>query len=575
MKMTRKFTLLVIVSLAWALAGSSALAMPAGASAPVGDLAGQDNLIKSLRARKTGVPDNLVVPKEVLRIDGTVYSGQFLVEYITEILEGRVATDNDLAKNVTDLAVDIVGADVALREMPSLSGDAAVQHAVAKLKSRFLPDVYYIEEIRKKVNPTIDEIAAGLPDPPPMYEILAIINPDESKIDEARKAVLAGDDFGAAARKYSDGLTAEKGGKVGAVTDGKFDLFSEAEFRLLRNLKEGELSIPFLTRIGWAIVKMEKFWTPEMLKRNEAERNFANYKLEAEKREYEKRIEEVRSRSKFEWNEEGLAGIKAALDNNLPITEDLKRTVIFRIDGTPYFAYDIDGLTRLHSKGTVDVYLDKRARMEIISREAERLGYAGAISGLADVAGRRAVTRRYFAIRSRDFKPTEKDLRAHYAENPGKFAVEEARRFLVIDTADRKKADEAARKARKGQDFAKLAGKYNDLEENRKKKGDILGFLPKGNIQPDVAGEAFSAKQGAVLGPFELRGKEGKKAYVVMKLAEVREASVRPYDSINWGVVEGRLLASRMEEFYKGFFHEVGKERKIEFLIDTQGGRGI
>ncbi len=562
------------------LVGATAIAMGlagaiSAADGSVGDGAAYGDLVRGARARRTGVPDNLVIPKDVLRVDGVTYSGQFLVEYITEVLEDRVNNDNDVRTKVDDLAVDLTASDAALRDMPELANAPVVEQAVAKLKSRILPDIFFLEEIRKKVSLTVDDIVATLPDSPPEYEVRAIVNPDEEKIDAAVKAIAGGQDFGDVARKYSEGLTAGKGGKVGTLTEGRFGLFNEEEFRVIRNLKEGECSIPFRGRLGWTIVKMEKVRTPAQLKREDAERNYGRYRDEAEKAAYEKRIAEIQAKRKLEWNEPGLLRIRTALDNGLPIDDELRETVLFTIDGSPVRAYDLDLLTRLHSKPTVDIYLEKRARMELVSREAEQLGYGKQIAGLIDVARRRATVREYFKRKSKTFAPAEKDFQEYYEKHLDRFTNPETRRLLIIETASRKKADEVLRKAKKGEDFGVLAERYNDSEENRKRRGDIMGFLPRGNVHTDVAKDVFSAKEGAVFGPYSLTSKEGKKVYAVVKVAEIRKASVRPIQSINRGAIGDRILASRMEGFYRGFFQTVENEHKVEFLIGKKGGKGL
>ncbi len=561
------------------LVGTTAIAMGlasaiSAADGSVGDGAARGDLIREVRARKTGVPDNLVIPKDVLRVDGVSYSGQFLVEYITEILEDRVTSDNDIRMKVDDLAVDLTASDAALREMPELASTPVVQQAVAKLKSRILPDIFFLEEIRKKINLTVDDIVATLPDPPAEYEVRAIVTPDEEKIDEAARAIAAGEDFGEVAQRFSQGLTAERGGKVGTLSEGRFGRFSEDEFRVIRNLKEGECSIPFRSRIGWIIVKMEKVRMPAQLKREDAEQNYAQYRLEAEKTAYERRIAEIQSKRKLEWNEAGLLRIRSAIDNGLVIDDGLKQTVLFTIDGSPVRAYDLDLLTRLHSTATVDIYLDKRARMELVSREAEQLGYASRIAGLIDVARRRATVREYFRLKSKSFTPVEKDFQDYYERHRDRFTDPETRRLLIVETANRKKADEVAKRAKKGEDFGALAEKYSDSAENRQRRGDIMGFLPRTNIHPFVARDAFSAKQGQVLGPYELKAQDGKKVYAVVKVAEIRKPSLRPIQSMNREVIGNRIVATRLESFYKGFFEKVEKEHKVEFLIGNKGGKG-
>ncbi len=75
------------------------------------------------------------------------------------------------------------------------------------------------------------------------------------KIQEIRKKILEGADFGEMARKYSeDPGTKDQGGDLGLFARGQMiPEFEEAVFKL----KVGELSAPIKTRFGYHLVKVE------------------------------------------------------------------------------------------------------------------------------------------------------------------------------------------------------------------------------------------------------------------------------------------------------------------------------
>jgi len=515
--------------------------------------------------------DNLVVPDKVLQVDNVVYSGQTLKAYVKDILEQRPVTQQELYKYAKEMALDIAGSDLALKAAPGLADDVRVAAAVSKLKARILPAIYFDEEVRKKVNPTIEDLMAKTPDPAPMYEVSVIVNPEEGKIDEAAKALSAGEPFDAVARKLSEGMTAEKGGKLGALVDGKFDLFTEGEFRFIRALKDGEVSRPFMTRIGWTILRMEKFWSPEALKRQDIEQDYPRYKALEQKARFQELFEGIRSRFPVEWNEANMAKIKAALDNNLPFTDELMGCELFRVNGQPVLAFDMESLSQFHSKDTLDTYVDKRARTELLAQEAVRLGYGARVEVLVDLARRRAVTRQYFKQKSRTLAPTGKDLEAYYEQNKEKFTTEEQRRLLVIETADKKKAGEAYRKAKKGADFGKLAEIFCDKEEQRKTKGEA-GYVARKGLDPSAGEKIFSAREGAVLPPIAMPGKDGKTYYAVVKVAAVRKPVLRPFVEINREVLTDKIVSARMGDFYKEFIDAVNRNHKVEILLVQGGG---
>jgi len=544
-------------------------AVPARSSTP-------EDVLVSVEGRhgKASSPDptdNLVIPDNVLRVDGVTYSGKTLKAYARHILEKSVSNDNELLGCVDDMALDIAGYDAALREMPSLKDDIRVVQAVAKLKARILPPIYFNEKVRGKVNPTVEELLAKVPEPAAQYDVSVIVSAEEEKIDEAARAISEGQPFEAVARKYSEGLTAAKGGKVGALFEGKYDLYTEAEFRVIRALKDGEVSKPFMSRIGWTILRLEKYWSPDVLRRNEIERNYESYKAEAEKARFRELYGEIESRSKVVWNDNNLERIRIAIDNNLPFTEELSTSEMFRVNGFPVYALEIESLSRFHSPQSLDLYLDRRLREELLAQEAERLGYAAQAEALIYISGRRAVTRRFFQVKNRSFAPSEKDLAEYYGKNKEKFISEERRGLLVIETPDRKKADEAYRKAKKGEDFRALAESYAYKEEQRKARGEV-GFLTRSSLQLEVGDKIFGAREGAVLGPFALKDPGGKTIYAVAKVEAIRKAALRPYEKVDKESIAGKVVAWRMEEFFEGFIGTANKEHKVEFLVGKGGG---
>lgn len=574
MKKTQIIAILLLALLGLPGSGNPAFAMPREGAVPSRSATPED--LFGAGVPKGQVPsrdpmDSLAIPDNVLRVDGVVYSGKTLKAYVRDILEQRPATDNELLGYADDMALDIAGYNVAIREMPSLKDDLRVAQAVAKFKARILPGIYYDEEVRRKVNPTVEDILSKVPVPVAKYEVSVIINPEEGKIDEAVRAISGGQAFDAVARKYSEGMASEKGGKVGALVEGKYDLFTEAEFRIIKGLKDGEVSKPFMSRIGWAIIRLEKFWSPEVLRKLDVEENYEKYKAEERKNRFKELYEAIEKRSTVSWNDNNLERIRVAIDNNLPFDEELRLSEVFRVNGFPVYALEIESLSAFHSPKALDTYLEKRMRTELLAQEAERLGYSAQVDTLIDLSRRRAITRQFFKNKSRTFVPTEKDLAEYYSKNKEKFTTEEQRKLLVIEMLDRKKADQVFKKAKKGQNFRKLAVSYAYKEEQRKVQGEV-GFLSRSNLQPAVGDAIFNAKEGDVLAPLAMKDPEGKMVYAVVKVEAVRKAELRPLESVNKESLAGKIVAGRMEEYYKEFIGAVSKEHKVEVLRGNGGG---
>lgn len=89
----------------------------------------------------------------------------------------------------------------------------------------------------------------------------------------------------------------------------------------------------------------------------------------------------------------------------------------------------------------------------------------------------------------------------------------------------RKRAEEAARRAAAGEDFAALAKQYS--QDATAARGGDIGFIPRGVMFPKFEEIAFAGKQGDVTPVFET-----PKGFNVMKILEKKTESTRSYDEV-------------------------------------------
>lgn len=84
---------------------------------------------------------------------------------------------------------------------------------------------------------------------------------------ELRMRALAGEDFAALARKYSQDATAERGGDLGLFAlEQMVPEFGQAAFALA----PGEISEPVRSRFGWHLIRLESRHPPEPMPEGEA-----------------------------------------------------------------------------------------------------------------------------------------------------------------------------------------------------------------------------------------------------------------------------------------------------------------
>ena len=122
--------------------------------------------------------------------------------------------------------------------------------------------------------------------------------------------------------------------------------------------------------------------------------------------------------------------------------------------------------------------------------------------------------------------PTDEEMHSYYSTNRSRWVKPEqlkARHILIkadalVGTGVAKaKADELYKKAKAGEDFAKLAT-ANSQDEGTAKKGGDLGYFNKGDMVPEFEAKAFSMKVGEIGEPvlskfgWHIIKVEGKKA---------------------------------------------------------------
>jgi parvulin-like peptidyl-prolyl isomerase len=531
--------------------------------------------------------EQVELPPVVAKVDGKEFSSALFRDYVRDILEARPESKEEFFPLLKQMALDVAASTDLLKENPALDNDPVVIHEIAKVRARVYPRAFFAREIDAKVKPTDDELLALAPPFVPIYET-RVISADRygtdgtggmdgamAKIELAEKVLASGVPFDnvAADPKYNDALSSEKGGRLMALSERQPSPFNAEEFEKIRHLAAGQRSPVFKTRLGYAIVQVDRVIPVAEQRADDLKRNGASYRETLLKREYDRRVNELFGRAKIEWNNATLTAIRDAIDNGAPVVRFMDDELV-RVNGTVILARDLVGLAFNHGGNVFDIHLDKRVRTEVVAQETERLGLNGDYLPLLDLARRRAVTRRSIDLRREKVKAGEAELRAFYEKNIDRYRTEEKRRLLIVETASAKTAKDVAKQGRKGKDFEALAAKYNDNPQAREAKGNA-GLLPRKNLRPDLADRIFSASAGDVVGPFEMAdAATGKTSWSVVKVAEVVPAAVRPFESVNRDALLDKYLANQMEELNQAFLDGVNQRHAVEFLMKPDGGRG-
>lgn len=148
----------------------------------------------------------------------------------------------------------------------------------------------------------------------------------------------------------------------------------------------------------------------------------------------------------------------------------------------------------------------------------------------------------------------EEDLRKNYQDNLAKFTdpaeVKVQQIFLVMPqlateaqvASIRKEALAILERARSGEDFAELAGKYSQGPEAR--EGGVLGFFKHNELRPELEESAFKLQVGEVSGL--IRSPEGLH---ILRVLERKGGEPKPFAEVQNQVRDGMMQAESEKQF--------------------------
>jgi peptidyl-prolyl cis-trans isomerase C len=184
------------------------------------------------------------------------------------------------------------------------------------------------------------------------------------------------------------------------------------------------------------------------------------------------------------------------------------------------------------------------------------------------------------AVLKREFKinVTDKDARKFYEENPKEFEVPETVRIshillMTLDpktgaplpadqqAAKRKRIDELLKRARAGEDFAKLAREFSE-DSVSKERGGEYQFV-RGKMVPEVEATAFTLKTNEISDVVT-----SKYGYHIIKLSEKTPAHKLEYAAAA-AEIKRTLTQHEIAQQFPEFIAKLREEAEVEILDET------
>jgi len=338
-----------------------------------------------------------------------------------------------------------------------------------------------------------------------------------------------GADFAEMARGYSeDPATASQGGDLGYLKWGPTS-YSDELYRRAFALQKGEISQPFQTSQGFAIVKVV----------DRTEQSIPKFYQD------EDRVREILAQGKRKELNDASAAYLARLERKYGVRfqEDAIKNLLAQVNPTSEEkTLDLSALPAADTKITLASYFGGRVRVEDLARDLQKLlpfqqprfqsveqlkswiertvqrellAKEAYRRGLHKDATVRDQVRQYqerlmmdkvqaqevtarVQLSDADY---QKYFDAHRDEyfNPPRVAVQE------ILVSNEKLAESLARRAKAGESFTKLARSYNERWTTKDKDGN-LGLIKQGDYGP-VSAKAFQMQVGEISDPIRYAGK--------------------------------------------------------------------
>lgn len=205
-------------------------------------------------------------------------------------------------------------------------------------------------------------------------------------------------------------------------------------------------------------------------------------------------------------------------------------------------------------------FLDRMITLDLLMREALRRG----VDRRDDVRDQMEQARKQIILQAllrdvADKAPglSDEALRKYYDSNQRTFQTGDRVRVSHVLFKDRGKAEEAARRARKGEAFE---GIIKDATADGGSGAD-LGFIEKGTFVKEFEAAAFSASPGSIVGPVKtIYG------FHVLSVGERKAAGLQPFEEVK-AKIASDLRENAQREAIDGLIAGLKKQARIEMFV--------
>jgi foldase protein PrsA len=170
------------------------------------------------------------------------------------------------------------------------------------------------------------------------------------------------------------------------------------------------------------------------------------------------------------------------------------------------------------------------------------------------------VLREALLVKAKGLTVADAEIQKFFDDNKERLGAPEAAHVRHILVKTEKEAKDFLTSLRAGADFAALA-KQVSLDNATKDNGGDLGFVTKGNLQPEVEKVVFALKTGQISEPVSTPS-----GYHLIKLDELRPGKPAELKDIRDEIRQG-MLGEKLTKEWPGYLKELREKAKIELKI--------
>lgn len=368
-----------------------------------------------------------------------------------------------------------------------------------------------------------------------------IVTTAEEPIRAARKRALAGEDFAALAREYSEGPGSEKGGDLGWLGRGQNKYFTDEQWQAIFQVPKGGVTEVFPSMIfgeGFAIARVDdvrRYSEHEVAEMRNAVRGVVRENKVAEE------VAQIVRSARLVLKEPTPVGVAKADRTAVLATFDGGTVTagVFRayLERMKLDAAEMDEATlRLHLKdlGELSVITAKKtAELE------KRTGFKADV----EKAYKEALLKAYLDQMYESAAVTDEEVERAYRQHPEKSFLPALVNLWQIRFATKAEAEEGYARLRKGEEFESVAQLFAQTPEERKSAGHA-GTIKDDTFPEPLRSVIFGLKLMEISKPVEARF-----GYFVFQVRQKTAAKQRTLSEMR-EVIRTDLLKAKREQVF-------------------------